>query len=521
MVLAIFPMAFAQHHGGEQAPPISFGDDEVTVSTSIFPIDFSPNESSSVDLRIRFYDAYSNTNIESTTYRVQIFSGADLVANQMFFDKDGHLDIKIQPNSNCDNEDLWKCTKYHGEEDPIVPNALTSSASSKPVIIGPVFDKSGEYTVKTSIIGAKNPKTQTAEDIVFETKIIIPSEQKFPVILDGIEYTLLVKNFEAAINDFNFNESSNSLIFLVPFDWTHQDHTDTIKNYFEFPKNFPPFENVYGFVGKANDNLILTGSIHYDKYSKKDTNIIHFIIDEDHLKQINKDSGHIKVAVSPVLDSSMVKKEILFDNGFKAIFVYNSNYANNSKFDFSIAFFDQENNLAPNVRYGYGLTDSLQNEIVNVGQNPKRLGIELPMGMETRTLSIADKGEYHVQIGLIGQGDKDFDRLMFEEFDLVLVESSPIEITPPNIPSWIKTNASWWVEGQIEDDAFIQGIQFLIKEGIIQIPEPTQYDATAAKSQEIPAWIKNNADWWTQGLISEDDFIKGIQFMVENGIIVI
>jgi len=40
-------------------------------------------------------------------------------------------------------------------------------------------------------------------------------------------------------------------------------------------------------------------------------------------------------------------------------------------------------------------------------------------------------------------------------------------------------------------------------------------------SQEIPAWIKNNADWWSQGLISDGDFLKGITFLVENGIITV
>jgi len=87
------------------------------------------------------------------------------------------------------------------------------------------------------------------------------------------------------------------------------------------------------------------------------------------------------------------------------------------------------------------------------------------------------------------------------------------------IPDWIKNNASWWVEGTIDDKAFVGGIQFLIKEGIIQIPETTQ--SGTGDTQEIPAWIKNNADWWSKGLISDDDFLKGIQFMVENGIIMV
>ena len=39
------------------------------------------------------------------------------------------------------------------------------------------------------------------------------------------------------------------------------------------------------------------------------------------------------------------------------------------------------------------------------------------------------------------------------------------------IPAWIKNNAGWWADGQIPDSAFVQGIQFLIKEGIIVIEQ--------------------------------------------------
>ena len=38
-----------------------------------------------------------------------------------------------------------------------------------------------------------------------------------------------------------------------------------------------------------------------------------------------------------------------------------------------------------------------------------------------------------------------------------------------SIPAWVKNNAGWWADGQIPDSAFVQGIQFLIKEGIIVI----------------------------------------------------
>jgi len=92
------------------------------------------------------------------------------------------------------------------------------------------------------------------------------------------------------------------------------------------------------------------------------------------------------------------------------------------------------------------------------------------------------------------------------------------EKSKTKIPDWIRNNAEWWAQGAIGDSDFVSGIQYLIKEGVMQIPE-TAKASTAENSQEIPSWIKNNADWWAQGLISDDDFIKGIQYLVEQGII--
>jgi tetratricopeptide (TPR) repeat protein len=98
-----------------------------------------------------------------------------------------------------------------------------------------------------------------------------------------------------------------------------------------------------------------------------------------------------------------------------------------------------------------------------------------------------------------------------------IIESST-DVASSQIPEWIRTNAKWWAGNQIDDATFVLGIQFLIKEGIVNVPE-TSANASQEKSNEIPTWIKNNADWWGQGLISDGDFLKGIQFLVENGII--
>ena len=42
------------------------------------------------------------------------------------------------------------------------------------------------------------------------------------------------------------------------------------------------------------------------------------------------------------------------------------------------------------------------------------------------------------------------------------------------IPSWIKTTAGFWVDDQISDNEFITALQFLVKEGILVIPQPVE-----------------------------------------------
>jgi len=91
------------------------------------------------------------------------------------------------------------------------------------------------------------------------------------------------------------------------------------------------------------------------------------------------------------------------------------------------------------------------------------------------------------------------------------------ELEVQKVPEWVKNNAGWWAAGQIDDDSFIQGIQFMIKEGIIKITATSQ--DPSLNSDEIPNWVKNNAGWWAAGQIDDDSFIQGIQFMIKEGII--
>ena len=110
------------------------------------------------------------------------------------------------------------------------------------------------------------------------------------------------------------------------------------------------------------------------------------------------------------------------------------------------------------------------------------------------------------------------DREAQAEWDekIISLLSTDEYVKETSIPFWIKNNAGWWADGTIDDDSFVQGIQFLVKENILKIPSTTQ---GTNSSNEIPSWIKNNAGWWADGTIDDDAFIQGIEFLIKEGIL--
>ena len=86
------------------------------------------------------------------------------------------------------------------------------------------------------------------------------------------------------------------------------------------------------------------------------------------------------------------------------------------------------------------------------------------------------------------------------------------------IPSWVKNTAKWWSEGQVGDSDFVKGIQYLVQQGIVQLPVQANAPTTSGDTH-IPSWIKTSAGWWSSGQVSDQDFVKGIQYLVQEKII--
>jgi len=101
-----------------------------------------------------------------------------------------------------------------------------------------------------------------------------------------------------------------------------------------------------------------------------------------------------------------------------------------------------------------------------------------------------------------------------------------LELDPPSpavstvIPDWVRNNAEWWSKDLIGEGDFLSGIEYLIIQGVIQIPIISA-DNGSESSAFVPSWIKDTSGWWAEGLVSDSEFVNGLQYLISQGIITI
>ena len=531
---------FGHGLGGDIAPPISFAGMEVTVSTQLDPSDITVGEIDDANIQVRFFDTLTDSTLEKVTYRIEVWRSGDLLARNLFYDVDGILNLEVRPVVGCNEPQPWKCTKYYGSQHVSAPNALYVENEGRPVIQGPIFDKGGLYNIRVDVEGASSPKTVVAEVLSYDTFVSVAQEQNFVIQTASAQVPVIVKTYYDDVNNFQFKQSDNSISFDMPFDWDPEyiSLVQLVHEEIRVPKSFDPYSEGKDFRGFVNgievDNRVLL----LDPYSYEDTNIIHFLVTGSELQRIADKLGpsnydNKKISFNLIPHSEISKQTISFflvdTKNFQPVGTtvnvsWDNRYGVSDEIPFEFSFFDQNGNLIKDIKYGYSLIDKNNNVFVTyTGPDKAKPGIEATEGIDIQKILIPTQEQYRIDVLVYGTGIT-YDP-KYAGIGSGLIEVGPgVPVSPPvkakptslEIPSWIKNNAAWWSSGQIDDNSFVQGIQYMIKEGIMKIPKTQQ--GTGSGSNEIPGWIRNNADWWSKGLISDNDFVQGIQWLIQNGI---
>ena len=535
-IFVAVPSAHGHGLGGDQAEPLTFGDMEVTVRTEVTPSDITIGDIDDINLSVRFFDTLTDTTLEKVTYRVEVWQSGELLARNLFYDLDGTLDVKIRPSPSCSEAMLVKCTTYGGSEHVSAPGALFVQGEGKPTITGPLFVKGGLYNVRVDIEGATSPKTLLANLLSYDTFISVAQEQNFLFkTANAEEVPVIVKTYYDDVDNFHFDAIDNSISFDMPFDWTpdYVDLVEVVHEEVRVPKSFTPYAEGKQFKGYVNGVEIDQRALLNDPYSYDDTNVVHFLITKNTLEMINETLGEenysnpkMDLKLVPLSDISknsaefyLVDKETFEQTPTTVNISWDGSYGAGSQIPFEIAFFNEDEKLIQDIRYAAILIDKDNQEIKRfTGSDTVLPGIHAPEGIDVLKMHIPSQGQYRIDVIVYGTGLDYAEK--YSGIGSTLVEIGPDlqdSMASSEIPGWIKTNAEWWVSGDIDDDSFVQGIQYLIKEDIITIPNTTQ--EKTAESNEIPGWIKTNAEWWVSGDIDDDSFVQGIQYLIKEGIL--
>ena len=536
---------FGHGLGGDVAPPISFEGMQVTVSTQLTPSDITVGEVDSANMAVRFFDQSTDENLNSVTYRVEIYRAGELLAQNFFFDDDGELNVELKPVPNCNEVRLIDCTTYGGSEHASAPGALYAFGNSRTSITGPILDKGGLYNIRVYIEGATSPRTLVTEPLRYDTFVSVAQEQDFLIqTAQAQEIPVIVKTYYDDVDNFQYKNSDNSISFDMVFDWS-PDYIELVQVVHEeirVPKSFAPYAEGKQFKGYVDgievDNRVLL----LDPYSIEDQNILHFMVSGTELQRINEKLGssHYNkdtmefslVPQSEVVKNSiefyLVNEETLVQVGTTVKVSWDSSYGVTDDIPFEITFFDENRNLLKDVRYGFFLIDQDTDNVIfsNVGDDSSNLGILASEGIDIQRITLPSQKTYRIDIAVFGQGIT-YDTT-YAGIGSGLIEVGPGGLkptipstTPPSneisIPDWVRNNAGWWSDGAITDNDFASGLEFMIRENIIKVPTTTSGQSN--ENAIIPDWVRNNAGWWSEGLISDEDFANGIQFLIQQGII--
>ncbi|MEC8529615.1 MAG: peptidase [Thermoproteota archaeon] len=530
--------AFGHGLGGDAAPPISFEGMEVTIFTQLDPADMTAGEVDSANIAIRFYDMLTDQNLEQVTYRVEVWRSGDLLARNYFYDDDGTLNVEVRPKADCYEAKPWKCTEYYGEVHGTA-GGLFARGEGRPLIDGPIFEKGGLYNVKVSIEGATSPRSLVAQPLYFDTFVSVAQDQNFFIkTAEAAEVPVTVKTYYDDVENFTYNQGNNAISFDMPFDWDPEyiELVQMVHEEIRVPKSFDPYNPETSFKGYVDGIEVDQRVLVMDPYSSETENIVHFLVTGTELQRINELLGEShyssKTMNFQLVPEGTVEKnsfDITFDNGYTALVAWDSMYGAGDEIPFEFSFFDNNGALVKDVIYAFGLVNP-QGEQFNLvtGDNPEEfVGTKSVEGISTHMITIPDDGLYTLNLVLTGEGFSNYDEFFQSSqlFEVGVSTTSSFKPTPSmsapsqtvTIPEWVKNNAAWWSNGEIDDNTFASGIEFMIKQGIISVP--TTASGAQNENATIPDWVRNNAAWWADGQIDDNTFASGIQFLVKEGII--
>jgi len=603
-------VAFGHGLGTVESELLYINENYLKVKVETNPDVLEGNESE-IDFDITTINDDTSELVSNVEYKIEILNGAngDLLLEFNAYSPDDKLSTQIIPNES---------ETFQGEKTE--SGSWIGQKQSPLVIEAPLFVRGGLVQVNVTILSIDSEPVSGSETI-FETLLTIGEYIPFEITHDDTVYDFLFATYFDRIEEFQYDEEEKKLTALMPFNWDESfiEKVPFVHAEYYIPKELEVFRN-HDILMTVNEISIL-GTI--DRSDEEEI-VVHFLIPTSKLlklyEEIPEDQhDRIVFGIESGKKREVVKSDASLEEGDKVIvkstqedwkfhltLTPKGKINPGTEISFNIEFHDPVTNaLIPQIKYDFDV-------LLNGETIESKKGLETPDGKDIVNVTFPETGAVIARISNVNDYDtsgefsfrvsepkvqEDYDHLVeiaqgssvtgcektnecyipyslsiqpketvqwqnkdntahtvtsgtpdngaTEDFDSGVISGGDTfthtfdmdglfdyyctlhpwmignvavgNVEQKVVPDWVKNNAQWWSEGQISDNDFATGLEFLIKENIIDVPsDVTSSDKTESK---IPEWLRNNAQWWSEDLLSDSEFLKGIEWMITNGLI--
>ena len=496
--------------GSETMPPVMVGDIEATleINSSTIYVDEDGEEKGIRQISINFFESFINIGsnevkpINNVTFQVELIKGDVVLINEKFQRDDGILIMNLTPSED--------------EQVKVMERETFASffglASEQYNFEGKIFENGGLYEFEISVLTINSYDNVLTDSVDYELGISIEETTRYEI--NDVNYgpqSLGIITYFDQITDFEYNNETKEIRFSFPFEWNQKtiEQTSVIHEEVLIPKTFGDLL-VAKYTATLNDLNLPDSMVNIDDFSANDR-LVHVVVSQQELQEIFSSNlfneNLVTITIKPESDLPL------------------SGVTENGQFKINL-WWDDELRSGKTATLRYDILDTFLKDRpivvpydLKIFHNGKEIANE--RGISTDTKIESNSFEFDIPSYVSGVVIAKFEKLdgsKVANLEFPLIVDRKDSTTKYQIPSWVKNNAGWWADDQIPDSAFIDGIEYLVKEGIIVVP------TTENESQnisDIPEWIKTNAGWWAGGQIDDKTFAIGIEYLIKIGLIIV
>jgi len=488
--------------GNEIMPPEMLGSKLVSleITSDTWPDEYTK------EITFSLFETDTGVNVDNVTYFIMLTK-----QNEVLFDINGQRNYGKFRLKLHRTESDQSIVEEAGSD---VFGSLFDNSLGKVVNVkGNAFSSGGLYNFKVIITTGDDYSNVLSSPLDYDVGISFLDKTSHSIndINFGQQEFGIITYYDLLNDDFAYEPSKKAIGYSMPFDWSEENIlvTSTMHQEIIIPKTFGDLM-VESFSATVNGFQVSENVLTIDDFSPENR-LVHLVLNQNNLLKISKaiDGFPNKMDFSIMPSGDNLPLTTMTEN---------------AQFKLRLSWEPQNIQSGSTAVFFFEVFDAfLIDRQVSVNYD---LSIMNNDDMVFQTSGVSNDSEHNIIEFDVPDDVTGVMTLQFENLNgskladaVFSVVVDRIGVDQIAIPIWIKNNAGWWATDQIDDSAFVQGIQYLIKEGIMIVP-PTE-TSESIETQAVPAWIKNNAGWWATDQIDDSAFLKGIQYLVQNGIIII